>query len=544
MEGASGAHHRDPFKSSVGRVAGQRRRQQAVTVGKERRESVVRAKRLRRADPSDHGDDGSMQLAVMGDEAAYKALEESTVNAVHNLKNLLKGSPAKRIGALQTLRHLLSCTAMPPVHVAIEAGVVTLLVDCLAFGSSEEQLFEAAWCLTNIASGDLQQTRAVEPALPLLILHLGEKSAVHVVEQCAWAIGNVAGDGEVLRDVLLKQGALHSLSRHLLSPVPSLSRTAAWALSNLIKGPSPKAAMELMKIEGMVDTLVSHVSKGEEDLVVEVAWVLVYVTSMSDLHVTLLLNAGLLPPLLGRLASSEQLSLLTPVLRTLGNIVAGDNSKTDVVLSVGQSLPGGIIGVLARCLESKHRTLQKEAAWAVSNIAAGSILQKHTVFNGGVVPPLLHLLATAVFDVRKESAYCLGNLCVAPKESREQGGIILEHLIALVDGGCLPGFIALVRSPDVEAARLGLQFLELVMRGLPNGRGPKIVEKEDGISALEELQFHENDELQTMSNTLIDRYFGEEYGLEEEYGPGMDVLRGSDDSSDYPPWRQGGGLTA
>jgi hypothetical protein len=49
---------------------------------------VVRAKRLRRADPSDHGDDGSMQLAVMGDEAAYKALEESTVNAVHNLKNL------------------------------------------------------------------------------------------------------------------------------------------------------------------------------------------------------------------------------------------------------------------------------------------------------------------------------------------------------------------------------------------------------------------------------------------------------------------------
>jgi hypothetical protein len=39
-------------------------------------------------EPSDHGDDGSMQLAVMGDEAAYKALEESTVNAVHNLKNL------------------------------------------------------------------------------------------------------------------------------------------------------------------------------------------------------------------------------------------------------------------------------------------------------------------------------------------------------------------------------------------------------------------------------------------------------------------------
>ena len=75
---------------AVGKVAGQRRRQQAVIIGKDRRDSVVRAKRLRRADPSDHGDDQAMELvaAAVGDKAAYKALEDSTVNAVHNLQNL------------------------------------------------------------------------------------------------------------------------------------------------------------------------------------------------------------------------------------------------------------------------------------------------------------------------------------------------------------------------------------------------------------------------------------------------------------------------
>ena len=62
-----------------------------------------------------------------------------------------------------------------------------------------------------------------------------EKNAPHVVEQCAWAVGNVAGEGEDLRDLLLKQGALHPLARHLSSPQHSLARTAAWALSNLIK---------------------------------------------------------------------------------------------------------------------------------------------------------------------------------------------------------------------------------------------------------------------------------------------------------------------
>ena len=51
----------------------------------------------------------------------------------------------------------------------------------------------------------------------------------------------------------------------------------------------------------------------DEELVVEVAWVLVYVSSMSDVHTNLLINAGILPPLIARLASSRHLPLLTPV---------------------------------------------------------------------------------------------------------------------------------------------------------------------------------------------------------------------------------------
>ena len=51
---------------------------------------MVRAKRLRRADPAEHGNDSGIQLGAVGidDDAAYKILEEKTVAAVHNLKNL------------------------------------------------------------------------------------------------------------------------------------------------------------------------------------------------------------------------------------------------------------------------------------------------------------------------------------------------------------------------------------------------------------------------------------------------------------------------
>lgn len=66
-----------------------------------------------------------------------------------------------------------------------------------------------------------------------------EKSSLPVAEQCAWALGNVAGEGEELRNVLLSQGALTSLARMMLPNKGSTVRTAAWALSNLIKVLNP-----------------------------------------------------------------------------------------------------------------------------------------------------------------------------------------------------------------------------------------------------------------------------------------------------------------
>ncbi len=43
------------------------------------------------------------------------------------------------------------------------------------------------------------------------------------------------------------------------------------------------------------------------------------------------------------------------------------------------------------------------------------------------------------------------------------------------------------RSPDMDAAALGVQFAEMVLRVMP--QGPAAVEAADGIDALEALQF-------------------------------------------------------
>uniref|UniRef100_A0A803N3W0 Importin subunit alpha n=1 Tax=Chenopodium quinoa TaxID=63459 RepID=A0A803N3W0_CHEQI len=524
VAGLPSAPQGNPARMKVGNLAAQRRRQNAVAVAKERREALVRTKRLCRVAVGGDDDGGELDTEMMLDEE-QSILEAQTSAAVEELKSAIayqgKGAQKKRVSALRELRRLLSKSEFPPVDVALKAGVIPVLVHCLSFGSPDEQLLEAAWCLTNIAAGLPEETKTLLPALPLLIAHLGEKSSSPVAEQCAWALGNVAGEGEDLRNILLSQGALLPLARMILPDKGSTVRTAAWALSNLIK-------LFILTILWVMTALVTCCQcvvvsatilvffwSRDEELATEVAWVAAYLTALTDVASSMMVKSSLVHLLVERLGTSNNLQLLIPVLRSLGNLVAGDANIASTVLISGSEVTDKVIAALSKCLGSEHRVLKKEAAWMLSNIAAGSIEHKKLVYNSEAVPLLLRLLSTAPFDVRKEVAYVLGNTCVAPTEGSGKPSLIVEHLVSLVSRGCLPGFIELVRSADVEAGRLGLQFIELVLRGMPNCQGPKLVESEDGIEAMERFQFHENEDLRNMANGLVDTYFGEDYGLDE-----------------------------
>ena len=106
---------------------------------------------------------------------------------------------------------------------------------------------------------------------------------------------------------------------------------------------------------------------------------------------------------------------LIPALRTVGNIVTGDDYQTQIVINC-QALPS----LLALLTGDHKKSIKKEACWTVSNITAGNKDQIQAIVQANIVPPLIYLLAHAEFDIKKEAAWAVSNATSGGRTSRSR----------------------------------------------------------------------------------------------------------------------------
>lgn len=85
-----------------------------------------------------------------------------------------------------------------------------------------------------------------QSSVSILNQQLNFNPNVCIIVQAIWALGNIAGDGPELRDLLLNNGLMVPLLEILASDVKH-KPNAAWALSNLCRGRDPLPDPEMVR---------------------------------------------------------------------------------------------------------------------------------------------------------------------------------------------------------------------------------------------------------------------------------------------------------
>lgn len=441
-----------------------------------------------------------------GAEPASKQIDVTTEQKLQLLpgliQNVMSDDQILQIQATTQFRKLLSIERSPPIDQVIAANVIPRFVEFLQCADCPHLQFEAAWALTNIASGTQEHTKCVveSGAVPLFVNLLLTSANDDVREQSVWALGNIAGDSTRYRDLILHHDALGPILAQISqSSKVSMLRNASWTLSNLCRG-KPQPVYSL--VQPALPTLAHLLMSDDREILTDACWALSYLSDGDNTRIQQVIESGVVGSLVELLLHFDP-AVQTPALRTIGNIVTGDDTQTQMAINAGA------LTSLQQLLGNTKKSIRKEACWAISNVTAGTRHQIEMVIQCNIFPGLIDMLQQSeYFDVKKEAAWAIINAT---------SGGSPEQIRYLVNRGALPRLCDLLNCMDIKIMTVALEAIENILRvgerekaNMGSDVNPyvAIVFECEGSKTIERLQGHANYQIYRRANSIIVEYLG------------------------------------
>lgn len=503
--GALENHRIKSFKNKGRDAEAMRRHRNEVSVELRKSKRDEHLLKKRNVPQSESADDSDVDNDLKGQNLTLETI----------LQNASSNNNVLQLSAVQAARKLLSSDRNPPIDDLVRSGILPVLVNCLDRDDHPSLQFEAAWALTNIASGTSAQTQAVvqSNAVPLF-LRLLHSPHQNVCEQAVWALGNIIGDGPQCRDYVISLGVVKPLLSFICPTVPlSFLRNVTWVIVNLCRNKDPPPPMEtVQEILPALSVLIYHT---DINILVDTVWAVSYLTDGGNEQIQMVIESGVVPFLVP-LLSHQEVKVQTAALRAVGNIVTGTDEQTQAVLNCD------VLSHFPLLLTHPKDKINKEAVWFLSNITAGNQQQVQAVIDAGLIPLIIHQLAKGDFGTQKEAAWAISNLTISGKK---------EQVEYLVQQGVVAPLCDLLVVRDAQVVQVVLDGLKniLLMAGEQASTVSNIIEECGGLEKIENLQQHENEYIYKLAFEIIDQYFS-----------GDDI---DEDSSLVPEAAQGGTFT-
>ncbi|CUI14425.1 importin alpha subunit, putative [Bodo saltans] len=478
-----------------------RRQNQTITIRRDKREKLLDKKR-RMAGGDEHGGDSG--AAVNMDPMAYDITSNPALIPLELLPQFVEMARSEQQdyafhGTLM-IRKLLSVESNPPIEEVVATNVVPLFVHYMSLEAYPRLQFEAAWALTNIASGTAEHTHLVieAGAVPLFISLLSSPDE-DCREQGTWAIGNLGGEGDKCRDYVLDLGGMGPLLNLITSPNNKITllRNAVWALSNLCRGkPQPK----LEHVSIALPVLASLLNHHDDEVVVDAAWAISYISDGANDRIQAVLESGVLARII-QLLQAPTAAMQTPAIRTIGNIATGNDRQTQMVINSGGLPP------LHFLLQHTKRAIKKETCWTLSNICAGHRDQLQAVINANLFPQLLKCIQAPELEVKKEAVWCVANACSGGTKEQNRYLVSIGVVVPLCE--LLQIFDPKILSVALEALAGFLEFAEeeKALSNSPRNVVVDAIAECGGIELIEKLQTHQNNDVYHNAVSILETYF-------------------------------------